>query len=197
MRPILPKKCHLEHSWNCDSFRLQRPRDVIRVVVNYVKMSQQPDKRGRHQFVSSFVEEPFQGMQFYDDNPKPLQNLVTDVQKNKPFCPVYIHLENQIPIWRSASFDPRVERDRRIIIDNAKELSFEMDQGVCNRWCSDRCVGQIARDPSCQECGFKSGGCANPWRKSSRNVAEVIGDEVATISFPPNPDQFLVRHNGM
>jgi hypothetical protein len=39
MRAILPEKCHFEKSWNCEASHLQRPRHVVRVAVNHIKLT--------------------------------------------------------------------------------------------------------------------------------------------------------------
>src|SRR5262249_3783150 len=84
---IPPEKCHFKTSWYCETLRVQRPDHIVRMVVNHVKLPQQPVQHGEHQIESDFVDEPIQGMQLYDNNSKPFQNFFTDVQEYVPFRP--------------------------------------------------------------------------------------------------------------
>ena len=76
------------------------------MVVNDVKLAQKPVQRGEHQFKSHFVDKSSQCMKLYDNNSKPSQNFVTDIQENVPFRPFDIHLENRDLQPGERSFSP-------------------------------------------------------------------------------------------
>src|SRR5258707_308045 len=72
-----------------------------------------------------------------------------------------------------------------------------MNQFVRNGWPSDERVGQITGYASCHERRLKRRDSANSRRKAGHDAIEIVRDQVAAISFPPQSDELFVCRNGM
>lgn len=95
--------------------------------MDHVKVLQQAVERAGDDGECVFVHKPLKIVQFDDDNAKASQRFARGVEQHRPFCALDIHLEDEITCSGRVGFDPIVERDSRIVVDDAEKFRDEMD----------------------------------------------------------------------